>query len=52
MADYKGIEIKTRNVPGVGWQYQIQGQVWSHKTFHSKSDAEEKAKKVLKDSGI
>lgn len=52
MADYKGIKIETRKVPGVGYQYKIQGQMWSHATFHSESDAVEKAKKVLKDSGI
>ncbi len=52
MADYKGIKIKTRKVPSIGWQYQIEGQVWSHNTFHSESDAVSKAKDVLKKSGI
>ncbi len=50
--NYKGIKIDTRKVVGVGWQYKIEGQMWSHATFHSESDAVNKAKQVLKNSGI
>lgn len=52
MAKYKGIKIETRKVPGVGYQYKIEGQLWSLGTFHSESDAIEKAKQLLKKSGI
>ena len=52
MANYKGIKIETRKIPGIGYQYKIQDQLWSQATFHSESDAVNKAKEVLKKSGI
>ena len=52
MAKFKGIKIYARKVPGIGYQYRIDGQLWSQNTFRTESDAVLAAKEVMRKAGI